>query len=202
MKTSAGRFVEATVRLRQDLVLDPGSSFLKTVLANALYLQGDLEGAAKVYAELLSEAGGRPLLAGNYGMTPNLRYAWILRQYGKEQAALDMLALVDRDFEAKLGTRFERGSVYDLDHAQRAWLDGDRERSLEFMRRAVDAGARPRFLFDEPMMAPLAGDPEFAALGEEVEAYLAEEKRKTLDLICKHNPIPDSWQPLTSTCTP
>jgi hypothetical protein len=135
-------------------------------------------------------------------MEPSLRYTWILRGLGREQEAAKLLQLVDGDFEAKRGTLFESSVPRQLDGALRAWLDGDRAETISLLRKYVDAGGRSSTLSMEPLWGELAGDSEFVSLMSEMENLVALERVKTIDLICNRNPIPDSWQPLTTTCTP
>ena len=43
-------------------------------------------------------------------------------------------------------------------------------------------------------------EPRFVALQQELDAILAEEHDKVLQLICFNNPVPEDWQPMPETC--
>jgi hypothetical protein len=54
--------------------------------------------------------------------------------------------------------------------------------------------------FDDPVFEDLRDDPRFVALKQELNAILAVEHEKVLQLICFNNPVPDDWQPMPETC--
>jgi hypothetical protein len=46
----------------------------------------------------------------------------------------------------------------------------------------------------------MRSDPRFVALRQELEAKLAAEHDKVLQLVCFNNPVPGDWQPMPETC--
>jgi TolB-like protein len=197
----AGRFEEAVAQLREDTVVEPDSGYLQMALANALYFSGAFDEAAAIYQELLDEGDGSFLQGGGYSMQPTLRFAWLQRMLGKEEAYNQLLAMADADFAAKEGTRFADNVQRAVDGSMRAWLDGNRESAVDLMRKAIDMGGRSRNVGLEPLWGELADDAEFKAMIDAQMALIEIEGQKTLDMICNRNPIPDSWQPLTASCS-
>jgi TolB-like protein len=91
-------------------------------------------------------------------------------------------------------------SFYSIDYHDGvvAWLEGDRERSLGLLRRAVDDG----FSLAPPseFQRDRYNDPEFAALFERQAQIQARERRKVLSVVCNDNPYAEVWQPMDVTC--
>jgi tetratricopeptide (TPR) repeat protein len=197
---AAGRFEQVVALVREDLALDPENAVLKRNLADAHYFLGEGQEALELYNGLLETTRGRPFHSGGYTMGSMFSYAWLQRQLGNAEEAQKLLALVDRDLEAKRNTSFDKYSSHYVDLARRAWFEGDREVALAWLKKAVSTGMRNKIVFAEPLFEDLSGDAAFAALQAEMDVYLAEERVKTLELICRRNPIPDYWQPLPATC--
>jgi hypothetical protein len=68
------------------------------------------------------------------------------------------------------------------------------------LKSAIQLGLREPQVFDDPIYEDLRDEPRFVALQQELDAILAEERDKVLQLICFNNPVPDNWQPLPATC--
>ena len=81
-----------------------------------------------------------------------------------------------------------------------AAFDGERVAGLKAMRSALEHGWRDRLIFENPMIEPFQDDPAFIELEALLEAILAEERDRVLDLVCLNNPVPDDWRPLPETC--
>ena len=68
------------------------------------------------------------------------------------------------------------------------------------LKSAIQRGLKnPRFL-DDLIFEDLWDEPRFVALQQELDAILAVEHDKVLQLICFNNPVPRDWQPLPETC--
>ena len=79
-----------------------------------------------------------------------------------------------------------------------AYLEGDLDRAIELIGKAVDAGF---FLpSHENLMPDLYGDDRFAAVVSIHEERRERERRAFLDVVCSDNPYADVWQPLDETC--
>ena len=65
---------------------------------------------------------------------------------------------------------------------------------------AIQRGLRDSQVFDDPIFEDLWDEPRFVALQQQLDAILAVEHDKVLQLICFNNPVPGEWQPMTETC--
>jgi hypothetical protein len=65
---------------------------------------------------------------------------------------------------------------------------------------AMQLGLRNQQVFADPIFKELWDEPRFVALQQELDAILAVEHDKVLQLICFNNPVPNDWQPLPETC--
>ena len=65
---------------------------------------------------------------------------------------------------------------------------------------AIEAGLRNHYILREPALAPYRNDPEFQRLAAHLDVILAEERSKSLQLVCFNNPAAKVWQPLPETC--
>ncbi len=73
-------------------------------------------------------------------------------------------------------------------------------RVIATLKSAMQHGLRdPQFIGD-PIFEDLWDEPRFVALRQELDAILAAEHDKVLQLICFNNPVPGNWQPLPETC--
>jgi hypothetical protein len=68
------------------------------------------------------------------------------------------------------------------------------------LKSAVQLGLRNPQIFDDPIFEEVRDAPGFAALQLELDAILATERDKVLQMICFNNPVPDDWQPMPATC--
>jgi hypothetical protein len=81
-----------------------------------------------------------------------------------------------------------------------AAMEGKRKQVIASLEAAIESGLRNHYILREPALAPYRNDPEFQRLAAHLDAILAEERSKTLQLICFHNPAAEVWQPLPETC--
>ena len=81
-----------------------------------------------------------------------------------------------------------------------AAFEYDPERAINELKSAVRLGLRDPQVFRDPIFEKLRGEPRFIAVRDELDAILAVEHDKVLQLICFNNPTPDNWQPLPETC--
>jgi len=56
-----------------------------------------------------------------------------------------------------------------------------------------------RFNLSHRDIEDLRDEPRFVALRQELDAIVAAEHDKVLQLICFNNPVPDDWQPMPET---
>jgi hypothetical protein len=81
-----------------------------------------------------------------------------------------------------------------------AAMEGKREQVIASLEAAIETGLRNQYILREPALAPYRNDHEFQRLAAHLDAILAEERSKTLQLICFNNPAAEVWQPLPETC--
>ena len=121
------------------------------------------------------------------------------RSDGEENDVSDLLAAMkerSRQF-ADGGIRFQGRIEYSSGLA--AFLEGDREKGLDLIRQAVEAG-----YFILPKVAwlqTLYDDPGFASILAIQAARQERERNKFLSIVCNENPYETVWQPEEGTCT-
>ena len=81
-----------------------------------------------------------------------------------------------------------------------AAFDHDTDQAIASLSSAIQRGLRDKRVFDETIFENLGSDPRFKSLRADLDAILAEEREKVLQLICFNNPVPDDWRPLPETC--
>jgi hypothetical protein len=81
-----------------------------------------------------------------------------------------------------------------------AAFENNPEAVIAALKSAIQLGMRHLQVFDDPIFEAVQNQPDFIALRRELDAILAVEHDKVLQLICFNNPTPDNWQPLTETC--
>jgi tetratricopeptide (TPR) repeat protein len=194
-----GRWDEAIQAVLKNLELYPDNIIMIGDAADALYLAGRFDEALPIYERLLDMAlEGQPIPGWNpLGQTMALALA--RRKAGDEPGAQEAASIVRQ----LLGERRAAGVktwFLDLAEALLAAFEHDRDPAVQALKSAIQHGLRTHVLFSDPMFEDLRDDPGYVALRQELEAILAEEREKVLQLICFNNPAPDDWQPMTETC--
>ena len=90
--------------------------------------------------------------------------------------------------------------LQDLAEAMIAAFEHDPDRVITALKLGIQRGLRGLVFLDEPIFEGVRDEPRFVALREELNAILAEEHDKVLQLICFNNPVPDEWRPMPETC--
>ncbi len=73
-------------------------------------------------------------------------------------------------------------------------------RVIAALKSAVQHGLRDPQFFGDPIFEDLWDEPRFVALEQELDASLAAEHDKVLQLICFNNPALTGWQAMPETC--
>ncbi len=73
-------------------------------------------------------------------------------------------------------------------------------RVIAALKSAMQHGLRDPQFFGDPIFGDWWDEPRFVALEQELDASLAAEHDKVLQLICFNNPAPAGWQPKPETC--
>ena len=194
-----GRYDEGIRVTQRDLQLNPDNQNDITRAAFFLYFAGRIDEALPLYERLLDLVPeGRPI-SGQWGLIETIRLALARRQAGDEEGAQAVVQLARQDHAARRAAgRKER--LQDLAEAMIAAFEHDPDRVIATLKSSMRLGLRDPNIFDEPIFEDLRDEPRFTALQREMDALLAEEHDKVLQLICFNNPVPDDWQPLPETC--
>jgi tetratricopeptide (TPR) repeat protein len=199
-----GRFDEAIQATQRRMQLDPDRQSVIGTAANILYDAGRIDEALPLYERLLdSVPEGRPIpyLGGNdfRANEMTMRLAQARRNAGDEDGAQAAAQIAKRDHAARRAAG-RRNQQRDLAEATIAAFEHDPDHAITALKSAMQSGLRDQQVFDDPIFEALRDEPRFIALQQELDAILAAEHDKVLQLICFNNPVPDNWQPLPETC--
>ena len=198
-----GRFDEAIQATQMRMRLDPYSEQAIGAAANVLYDAGRIDEALPLYErlrELVPE--GRPLTPSeeiDIRSWETMRLALARRKAGDEDAAQTAVEIVRNDYAARRVAGYKSQYEHRAE-AMIAAFERNPDRVIAALRSAIQLGLRIRQVFVDPIFEDLWGEPRFVALQKELDAILAVEHDKVLQLICFNNPTPDNWQPLPETC--
>jgi TolB-like protein len=197
---SAGRFDDARTVAAEDAALDPYNLLHRTIQGTAAYFVRDFEDAAiNLEAGVLPESGLVAFWVGEYSRD-TARFAHALRATGREPEAGEVIDRIEARQAAVEESARRADPGTDLDRALLHMLLGEHEPALDALERYVASGAYVRHSITEPIFDPIADDPRLDMIVAAYAANLADERKRTLTLICENNPIPDAWQPLPETC--
>jgi tetratricopeptide (TPR) repeat protein len=199
-----GRFDEAIRATQTRMLLEPESKVVITAAANVLYTAGRIDEALPLYERLLDfRPEGRPLRGSNEidvsGNEMMMRLAQARRTAGDEDAAQAAARIARRDHAARRAAGMRSQYEYRAE-AMIAAFEHDPEGVIDALKLAMQHGLRNPQIFGDSIFEDLWDEPHFVALQQELDAILATEHDKVLQLICFNNPVPDNWQPLPETC--
>jgi len=153
-----------------------------------------------VYERLLAVTPPGQLTGRNYPLISTLRFAFTRRISGDEAGAQEIADIVRKEY-AKRDAAGKRDYPHSVAAAMIAVLDNDPESAIEALRTGIrDRGLRFDGYFDEPILETLRSEPGFIEVRKELDAIIAVEHEKVLQLICFNNPVPNEWRPLPETC--
>ena len=172
---------------------------LRAVTANLLYAAGRMDEALPLLErELDFVPEGQPI-SEPYSLIRTMWLALARRKVGEEEAAQAAVQIVGQHHAARHAAG-RINQLQDRTEAMIAAFQHDPERAITALGSAIQRGLRDPQVFDDPVFEELRDEPRFAALQQELDAMLAVEHDKLLQLICFNNPVPDDWQPLPETC--
>jgi maltooligosyltrehalose synthase len=166
--------------------------------AELMYLAGRMEEAVALYERALALAP-EGLQARGFGPYFMIQQAVAQRNVGNEERA-QAAAQVARQETAAGRTAEYQGSFHHMAEAMLAAFDKNTDGAIDALKSAVQHGLRWLQFLDDPVFEDLQDDARFIAVRQEMEAIVAEEHEKILQLICFNNPVPDEWQPMPETC--
>ena len=192
--------VDEAIRTTQELMReDPDDKPVIRDTAYFLYYAGRIDEALPLYERLLDFVPeGRPI-ASQHPLEDTMHLALARRKAGDEDGAQAAAQIVRKDHAARRAAG-RRTMDQDMAEAMIAAFDNNREGAIAALKSAIQRGLKYRQFFDNPIFEDLRDEPRFVALQKELDAILAVEHEKVLQLICFNNPVPDDWQPLPETC--
>jgi tetratricopeptide (TPR) repeat protein len=199
-----GRFDEAIRAAQRRMQLAPENEFAVWAAAEALYDAGHIDEALPLYEHLLDFVPeGRPISSvidlyrsDNETM---MRLALARRKAGDEDGAQAAARIATQDHAALSAVGAKDRSQFRTE-AMIAAFENNSDRVIAALKSAMQSGLRNPQVFDDLIFEELWNEPRFVAIQEELDAILAAEHDKVLQLICFNNPTPDNWQPLPETC--
>ena len=192
-----GDFDEAIRATQRKMRLDPENDVIIVMAADVLFAAGRIDEALPLYERSREfQAEGR--LLGNSRLA-TMRLAHARRFTGDENGAQAAASIVRRDIEALRAAGGKNQNMYRAE-AMIAAFDNDPDGVIAALRSAMQHGLRDPLFFADPIFEALWNEPRFVALQQELDAILAAEHDKVLQLICFNNPAPAGWQPLRKTC--
>jgi TolB-like protein/Flp pilus assembly protein TadD len=193
-----GRWEAAIEVARRNVELYPDSGIRLADAAEVLYHAGRLDEALPLYERANATAPkGRPI--ANFGPYFTVQLAVARLHAGDEEGAKAAVQLARQDHAARRAGG-EVNPVLSCTEAMIAAFEHDSARSLAALDTAIQRGLRWPMFFDDPVFESLRDDNRFIRLRQNVEALVAEEHEKVLQLICFNNPVPEEWQPMPETC--
>jgi len=196
-----GRLDEAIRATQRVLQLYPNSGYYIVNAAEVLYFAGRIDEALPIYERALeSVPEGQPMEVPGWGsLAQTMRLALARRKVGDEEGAQAAAQIAKRELAAVRAAGII-SHFHDLAEAMIAAFENDPEGVVAALTAAVERGLRiPSYIYD-PIFADLRDKPRLVALRQELDAILAVEHDKVLQLICFNNPVPEDWQPMPETC--
>jgi TolB-like protein/Tfp pilus assembly protein PilF len=199
-----GRFDQAIQVAQKALQQDPDDQHTIWQAAEFLYTAGRIDEALPLYTRLLGFVpAGRPVLtAGEIYRSANesmMRLALARRKAGDEDGAQAAAQIARQDHAARRAAGSDDQFRYRTE-AMIAAFANDPEGVITAVKTAVQRGLRDPQFFDDAIFENLRNQPRFVALQQELDAILAAEHEKVLQLICFNNPVSEHWQPMPETC--
>jgi TolB-like protein len=192
-----GHWDEAIRATQRQLQLNPDSGIADA--AEVLYYAGRIDEALPLLERLLdSVPEGRPI-PGWVSPVQTMWLALARRQAGDEDGAQAAVQIAGQDHAARRAAG-EKNWFQDLAEAMIAAFEHNPDRAITALKSAIRRGLRIPTFLDDPIFEDLWDEPRYVALQQELDAILAAERDKVLQLICFNNPAPDEWQPMPETC--
>ena len=169
------------------------------IAAEVLFLAGRIDEALPLYERALDFVPEGQPLGGPIPLAQTMWLAHARRQTGDEEGAQAAAQIARQDYAARRAAG-EKNQEQDLAEAMIAAFEHNPDRAIVALKSAIQHGLRIRVFIDNAIFEDLRGEPGFVAVHQELDAILAAEHDKVLQLICFNNPAPRDWQPMPETC--
>ena len=194
------RFDEAIQTTQRKMLLDPENEAVIATAAYVLYVAGRIDEALPLYERLRDfRPEGRPIGVFPFQNVTTMQLALARRKAGDEDGAQAAARIAKQD-HAALGAARANDQWQYRTEAMFAAFENNPDRVVAALKSAMQHGLRDPQFFDDLIFEDLWDEPQFVALQQELDAILAAEHDKVLQLICFNNPVPGDWQPLPETC--
>ena len=192
-----GRFDVAIRATQRKMQSDPENESVIVAAADALYDAGRIGEALPLYERLRDfQPEGRPI-ASSLDLT--MRLAQSRRQAGDEDGAQAAVQIARYENAALRAAGVQDQFRFRTDAAIAAF-ENDTDGAIAALDSAIQLGLRDQRFLRDPIFQDLGDEPRFIALQQKLDAILAVEHDKVLQLICFNNPAPSGWQPMPETC--
>ncbi len=183
--------------------LNPERERAIAAAANVLYVAGRIDEALPLYERLRDFVPEGREIRGSHEMDTGrwettMRLALARREAGDEIGAQAAAETAKQDLAA--WSRLGKNQFTYRAEAMFAAFENDPDRVIAALKSALQRGTKNSRFFDDFIFEDIWDEPRFVALQQELDAILAEEHDKVLQLICFNNPVPGDWQPLPETC--
>jgi len=203
--SAEGRVAEA-IWAAQSLVNEsPDNPEAIGLAAMILYYAGRMDEALSLFERLhdiVPEGRPAPILLFLMNSWPDeltMRLAFARREAGDETGAQAAAQIVREDQVARRAAG-RKGHGEDRTKALMAAFEHKPEGVITALESAIQHGHRVPQFFGDPIFKDFRDEPRFIALQQQLNAILADEHEKVLQLICFNNPTPENWLPLPETC--
>jgi len=195
-----GRVDKAIQATQKELLLDPENEGVIATAAYVLYIAGRIDEALPLYERLRDfRPEGRPIGVFPFQNVTTMQLALARRKAGDEDGAQAAARIAKQD-HAALGAAGANDQWQYRTEAMFAAFENNPDRVVAALKSAMQHGLRDPQFFDDLIFEDLWDEPRFVALQQELDAILAAEHDKVLQLICFNNPVPGDWQPIPETC--
>jgi len=195
-----GRIDESIELVDRRVRLDPKTYGSDVDTGDLYYVVRSFDKASAIYERALERApAGRPI-SGNMPVIKTMRLAYVRRIRGDEAGAQEIAAIARDEYAKRYAAGKRNGDIYQS-AGMIAAFDNEPQRAIAALRTGVhDSSLRFDIALDGPIFDDIRNDPGFVEVQEELDAILAVEHEKILQLICFNNPAPNEWRPLPETC--
>jgi tetratricopeptide (TPR) repeat protein len=195
-----GRIEEGIELVDRRVRLDPKTYGSNVDTGDLYYFARSFNKASEIYERALEGGPAGLTISGNMPVIKTMRLAYIRRISGDEAGAQELAAIAREEQAQQYAAGKRNGDIY-LSAGMIAAFDNEPQRAIAALRTGIrDSSLRLYLFFNEAIFDAIRSEPGFIEARKELDAILAVEHEKILQLICFNNPSPNEWRPLPETC--